>query len=462
MKKLFSLLLAALLLGVLPAAAQEAETPYLVLLEDAPLSLLSEDLTPVAPESGVYLVPSAAEAQALVEKGLASVCAPDCTVELLDVLTVPSPDDSAKSWHYQAIGADYPAAAGLTGKGVRIGVVDSGVYLAHPDLVEANIENGWNYADKNSDVSDTVGHGTFISGLLVAQPDNASGICGLCPGATVVPLKAFTAHTGFLADALCAVEAAWSEYHCDIIHMSFGILYAEMSEEHRQLMEITIATASEHALLVAAAGNGNGTDAYYPAACENVLSVAAVSKDLTRWSNGVSGSQYNETVDLAAPGAGLTSLSTTGGLKTGSGTSYAAPLVSGAAALLLEREPDLAPAAVTRRLLDTAVDLGAPGRDDQFGAGLVSLPRLLMTETAATPAADGRYFVQLPQGGSVITARYTQSGQLVEAAVEALPPYAFGYYTPALGSFLLDSLYRPLCEGNAQCALRMISSESQR
>ena len=448
MKKLFILLLAALLLGALPAAAQEAETPYLVLLENAPLSLLSADLTPVAPESGVYLVESAAEAQALVDQGLASVCAPNCTVELLDALAVSSPNDSAKSWHWQAIGADYPAAAGLTGKGVRIGVVDSGVYLAHPDLVEANIENGWNYADKNSDVSDTVGHGTFISGLLVAQPDNASGICGLCPGATVVPLKAFTAHTGFLADALCAVEAAWSEYHCDIIHMSFGILYAEMSEEHRQLMEVTIATASEHALLVAAAGNGNCTAAYYPAACENVISVAAVSKDLTRWSNGVSGSQYNETVDLAAPGGSLTSLSTTGGLKTGSGTSYAAPLVSGAAALLLEREPDLAPAAVTRRLLDTAVDLGAPGRDDQFGAGLVSLPRLLMTQASATPAADGSYFVQLPQGGSVITARYTQSGQLVEAAVEALPSYAFGNYTPGLGDFLLDSMYRPLCGKN--------------
>ena len=384
----------------------------------------------------------------MVEKGLASVCAPACTVELLDVLTVPSPDDSAKSWHWQAIGADYPAAAGLTGKGVRIGVVDSGVYLAHPDLVEANIENGWNYADKNSDVSDTVGHGTFISGLLVAQPDNASGICGLCPGATVVPLKAFTAHTGFLADALCAVEAAWSEYHCDIIHMSFGILYAEMSEEHRQLMEVTIATASEHALLVAAAGNGNGTDASYPAACETVLSVAAVSKDLTRWSSGVSGSQYNETVDLAAPGGGLTSLSTTGGLETGSGTSYAAPLVSGAAALLLEREPELTLAETTQRLLDAAVDLGAPDRDDQFGAGLVSLPRLLMSETSAIPASDGTYFVQLPQGGSAITAQYTESGQLVEAAVEALPSYAFGNYTPGLGDFLLDSMYRPLCGKN--------------
>ena len=450
MKKLFALLLAAaLLVGVLPAAAQKAETPYLVLLEDAPLSLLSEDLTPVAPESGVYLVPSAAAAQELVEKGLASVCAPDCTVELLDVLSVPSSDDSAKSWHWQAVGADYPAAAGFTGAWVRIGVVDSGVYAAHPDLAGAKIETGWNYADKNSDVSDTIGHGTFITGLLVARPDNASGICGLCPGATVVPLKAFTAQTGFLADALRAVEAAWREYDCDIIHMSFGMLRAGMSEEHWQMMADTMATASEHALLVAAAGNSNGTDAYYPAACENVISVAAVSEDLTRWSNGISGSQYNETVDLAAPGEGLTSLSTTGGLKTGSGTSYAAPLVSGAAALLLEREPGLSPAEVTRRLLDTAVDLGAPGRDDQFGAGLVSLPRLLMTQASAAPAADGSYFVQLPQGGSVITARYAQSGQLVEAAVEALPPYSFGYYTPQLGRFLLDSLYRPLCGRNA-------------
>ena len=207
-------------------------------------------------------------------------------------------------------------------------------------------------------------------------------------------------------------------------------------------------TASEHALLVAAVGNGNGTAAYYPAACDNVIGVAAVSEDLTRWSNGVSGSQYNETVDLAAPGGGLTSLSPTDGLETGSGTSYAAPLVSGAAALLLEREPELTLAETTQRLLDAAVDLGAPDRDDQFGAGLVSLPRLLMSETSAIPASDGTYFVQLPQGGSAITAQYTESGQLVEAAVEALPSYAFGNYTPGLGDFLLDSMYRPLCGKN--------------
>ena len=60
----------------------------------------------------------------------------------------------------------------------------------------------------------------------------------------------------------------------------------------------------------------------------------------------------------------------------------------------------------------------------------------------------GTYFVQLPQGGSAITAQYTESGQLVEAAVEALPSYAFGNYTPGLGDFLLDSMYRPLCGKN--------------
>src|SRR5699024_5040628 len=137
--------------------------------------------------------------------------------------------------------------------------------------------------------------------------------------------------------------------------------------EQREIFEAAMAAASQHALLVAAAGNGNGTAAYYPAACDNVIGVAAVSEDLTRWSNGVSGSQYNETVDLADPGGGLTSQSTTDGLETGSGTSYAAPLVSGAAALLLEREPELTLAETTQRLLDAAVDLGAPDRDDQYG-----------------------------------------------------------------------------------------------
>src|SRR5699024_9544472 len=124
------------------------------------------------------------------------------------------------------------------------------------------------------------------------------GLSGLCPGVTLVPLKAFSSTTGNLSDALAAVEGAWSDYNCDIIHMSFGILEAGLTAEQREIFEAAMAAASQHALLVAAVGNGNGTAAYYPAACDNVIGVAAVSEDLTRWSNGVSGSQYNETVDL--------------------------------------------------------------------------------------------------------------------------------------------------------------------
>lgn len=446
MKKwIVSALAAALLLGTLSVGAREPETPYLVLLEEQPvLRLAANGLTPVAPESGVYLAEDRTAAEALVEQGLASVCAPDCTVELLGSLTVPTPNDSETSWHWQAIGADYPAAVGLTGAGVRIGLVDSGVSLDHPDLAGADIETGWSYIDGNTDVSDGVGHGTFIAGLLLGRPDNGMGLSGLCPSATLVPLKAFSSTTGTLSDALAAVEDAWSKYNCDIIHMSFGILRSSLSVSQREILEAAMAEASQHALLVAAAGNGNGTAAYYPAACEGVLSVAAVSQDLERWTSGIYGSQYNETVDLAAPGGSLTSLSTDGSLETGSGTSYAAPLVSGAAALLLEREPDLTGAEVTARLTESAQDLGESGRDDEFGAGLLRLDRLLMTEASVTPAEDGTYLVQLPQGGSRITARYTEHGQFVEAAVEQLPPYSFGYITPAPNAYLLDANCRPL------------------
>ena len=439
------ILTTVILLGALPAAALEPEEPYLVLLQEHPVSLLAADkLTPVAPESGIYLVEDRGTAEAMVEQGVALACAPNCTVELLGDFTVPTPNDSGSSWHWQAIGADYPAAVGCTGKGVRIALVDSGVYVDHPELKAAKIEPGWNYVDGNEDISDGVGHGTFIAGLLAAQPDNGAGICGLCPDATLVPLKAFSATTGTLDTALAAIEDAWRKYDCDIIHMSFGILAQSLKEENRLIMEAALETASEHALLVAAAGNSNGTAAYYPAAYEGVLSVAAVSQGLSRWTSGFYGSQYNDTVDLAAPGGDITSLSTSGELIIGSGTSYAAPLATAAAALLLEREPELTGAELTERLMASAQDLGEPGRDDEYGAGLLRVDRLLMEDATAAAAEDGTYFVQLPQGGSLISAAYDDDGRFLGAQVKTLPEGTFGYYTPAADVFLLDEAARPL------------------
>jgi subtilisin family serine protease len=129
-------------------------------------------------------------------------------------------------------------------------------------------------------------------------------------------------------------------------------------------------------VLVAAAGNaGPKSPPLYPAADPNVIAVTATDAEdkLLRAAN------RGRHIALAAPGVDILAPAPHARYQTTSGTSIAAAHVSGLAALLLERKPDLTPDAIRKILLSTAADLGAKGRDDQFGAGLADAYRALMS-----------------------------------------------------------------------------------
>ncbi|MDX6480556.1 MAG: trimeric autotransporter adhesin [Gaiellaceae bacterium] len=269
----------------------------------------------------------------------------------------------SSQWALQAIGA--PAAwdrtAGSTN--VTVAVLDSGVDLHHPDLA-ANLVPGWNFVDNTSDPSDDLGHGTHVAGIIGAIGGNGVGVAGAGSHVSIMPLKICDAGGSCsLDDEVSALQYA-VDHGAKIANASFGGNYGGYQPE-----EDAIAAAGRKGLLyVAAAGNAgydNDLMPFYPASypLDNIISVAATTS-----SQGLASfSDYGFTsVLVAAPGQDILStmltsgpLSNPSGYGALSGTSMAAPQVTGAAALLWAEHPDWTMQQVRMRLLTTASPLAS-------------------------------------------------------------------------------------------------------
>jgi subtilisin family serine protease len=249
-----------------------------------------------------------------------------------------------------------------SGAGVRIAVIDGGVDRAHPALANAAIVE----RDLTGEGAAAEAHATAVVGALVGN--GAGGVAGLAPGAEVLALRACIAPrpdamparclTSNLARALDAALAAGSR----VINLSVA------GPPDRIVARMVAAAVRAGALVVAAAGNGGPRAApAFPAALSPVLAVTAVDARgrLYRKAN------RGEYVDLAAPGVELRCLTTRAGSALASGTSFAAPRVSAAAALLLELDGALAADRLAALLAETARDAGPRGADREFGAGIV-------------------------------------------------------------------------------------------
>lgn len=369
-----ALALAAVLLGPpLPAAgAAEASAEYdgwLFRVEPDAVLLAADvpGVEAVSAEHGLYRAETQGAALAFAGLEGTTWIEPNYYVTLLD-----TPDDPyyGQQWSLKAIGAEAAWGMGLSGAGVRIGVVDSGIYAEHEDLAEADILPGHNYMSENGDTTDTFGHGTFVAGVIAATADNGLGVAGLAPEAELVPLKCFEGRRSTVAAVTAAIYGGVDDYACDILNLSFGV-----TEDTNALRDAVEHAQERDALLVAAVGNAGTETLYYPAAYEGVVGVGSVGEML----EAASATQHNESVLLAAPGERVLGLGISGPSDyiTGSGTSYAAPCVTAAAALLLEGKPELAAEELLHLFCDSAEDLGMEGYDTTFGHGLLSLPTLL-------------------------------------------------------------------------------------
>ncbi|MBQ8249812.1 MAG: S8 family serine peptidase [Clostridia bacterium] len=248
------------------------------------------------------------------------------------------------------------------GNDIKVAVIDSGCH-AHDELVD-NLLEGKNYIDGTTDVSDNQGHGTHVSGIIAAQMDNV-GVVGVAPKAKIVPLKCFETGKSTNVDALLqAIYEAVDVYGCKIINMSWGA-----AVNIPDLQEAIEYAAGKGVILIASVGNDNSVDLRYPAAYDCVVGVGSVDSSKVHSSF----SQYNTSVTVVAPGEDVPSTYKTGGYANMSGTSQAAPMVSGMAALALSMDEDMTSAEFRELLTNSTEDLGDEGYDVKYGYGLVDM-----------------------------------------------------------------------------------------
>lgn len=318
----------------------------------------------------VAYLPNTAAARALEhEAGVLSV-EDDIVIR---ALAKPAPVPAAQTVPWGVLRILAPAAWGVTtGDPVKVGIIDTGIDASHPDL-SVNLKGGVSCVVYTSKYADDNGHGTHVAGI-VAAVDNGLGVVGVAPQADLYAIKVLDRKgSGYLSDIIRGMDWAVAN-GMHVVNMSLGT----------NTYSAAFALAAERVaragvVQVAAAGNdGPGADTVdYPGAFPHVLAVGATASNDVIASFSSRGAQ----VAVAAPGVSIHSTYKSGTYATLSGTSMAAPHVTGTVALVLTRsvgtwdadgdgrwDPDELGAC----LRSTSLDLGLPGSDTAYGAGLVS------------------------------------------------------------------------------------------
>jgi subtilisin family serine protease len=281
-----------------------------------------------------------------------------------------------EQWNLDLIEAD-AAHSVSTGAGATVAIVDSGVQADHPDLA-GRIGPGYDFVDHDTTPQDGDGHGTHVTGIIGAASGNGVGIESVAPGATLMPVRVLGDDGGGNIDDV-ARGIDWAREHgADVVNLSLGSDVPLVGATGGDSFDAAIRRAIAAGIVVVAAAGNNGVPVCeQPAAGDGLLCVGAVDRRRQRSFF----SSFGAGLGLVAPGG---SGASSAGSQVGedvlssysgstyrelAGTSQAAPHVSGVAALLVAR--GVRGQAAVKRLLATATDLGTPGTDAEYGAGLV-------------------------------------------------------------------------------------------
>jgi len=315
---------------------------------------------------------------------------------------------------------------------VTVGIVDTGIYLDHPDLegqfwtnpgeVKNGVDDddngyvddvrGYDFVDQPNEVADGefqnrdpdpspdslgfyAGHGTSVAGVVAAQPaDSTVGVVGVAPDTRIVALRALAGNGVGQTDDIAAAIVYGAQQDLDVLNLSFG------RDRSTPLLRDAIDYAvSQGTIVVASAGNDGAVDKpHYPSDYPSVISVLWLAKDGKNTPD-FSRSQYGIGVDLGAPGSSVfTTQYPRSRLLDGeavrrddlygssSGSSFSAPQVAGAAALLRSVDSTLTPGAVRSILTGTAADIDEAAWDHTTGAGRVDVARSLLQPYPARTA----------------------------------------------------------------------------
>ena len=282
-----------------------------------------------------------------------------------------SPTSYMYQWVHDAVNT-YEAWGVTTGSSsVKVAVIDTGVLTTHEDLAgKVTVVDMTDIIDAD-DNDDSVGHGTHVAGIIAATSDNGKGGAGIAPGVSILSIKALLEDGGDDSWIAIAIGRAVEE-GADIINMSLG------SYHYSSTVNASIQDALSHGVtVIAAMGNDGSNSMCYPAAYDGVIAVAAVNNDFRR----ASFSNYGSWADIAAPGVDIVSTINVSdsSYELMDGTSMAAPVVSGVAALYLSKNPDITPAALEKKLEASVTKSSS----SSIGSGVIDAAKLFFGDRTA-------------------------------------------------------------------------------
>nr|BFE62487.1 type VII secretion-associated serine protease mycosin [Dactylosporangium thailandense] len=307
----------------------------------------------------------------------------------------------AREWHVSALGLT-EAHKSSQGDGVVVAVMDTGVDTKHAELAGAVLPGkGFGEGNVSDGRSDSVGHGTAVAGLIAGRGlPGGGGVLGVAPRALILPLQTLRGDDGLGVPGFLAEGIDWA-----VDNGAKVICVAGGTTQDEQVQEAVDRALRADVVVVAAVGNlPRQTTVAFPASLPGVLAVGGTDRDGEHAPVSVTGPQ----TQVAAPATDIISTGLDGNYTVSTGTSDATAIVAGVVALVRARYPGLSGAEVVRRITATAVDKGAPGRDDEFGFGIVDPVAALTADVRplpGSPAASPGSAVRGGQepGGSGVT-----------------------------------------------------------
>ncbi len=349
----------------------------------------------------------------------------------------------------------------ITGKGVGVAVLDTGIDTDHPDLADAIVDQQCfssgtrscapNNLPRSPSAEDEQGHGTAVSGIIASR-GRQSGV-GVAPGASIVAVRVFRdqggAPTSDIVDGLDWVLIRQNQHNIHVVNMSLGSGGSNGTNCDNEFASVKSAfqrlVARGVAIFVATGNNGYPDRVSFPACISNSIAVGATfdaSFASAPYCPGMGAvtpltiacfTNRGRALDILAPGVLITHPKMGGGLDSGAGTSFAAPMAAGVAALMFEANPDLRPSDVERILKNTGTPIRHPESGDEVPLvnALAAVEAVLPATATPTRTATAGPVTPTPTATATRTAAPTATGTTVpgpststatQTATQTTPP----------------------------------------
>lgn len=389
------------------------------------------------------------------EEALVNALSKNPRVEFVEVdalippSVIPNDTDYSKQWHLPVINA--PAAWDTTqGQGTIIGIADTAVDKDHPDLLNNLLTNlGYNFYHNNTDydayyTNGFYDHGTYVAGVAGAVGNNGRQVAGVAHQVKIIPMRvADNSGYGCISCMARGMEHAVNN-GARAINFSFDMCNPDGYP--------TIKLAAENAfnkgmLTIIGAGNQRTRVGYK--ADDTFICVSGTTKPNAEGTEILSGySSYGSYVDISAPMENIYSTAVGGSIGPVTGTSFAAPIVTGTVALIANANPGLTASQIRQILFDSAKDLGTTGWDEKFGWGRVDAaaavalaltyeapapdtqqPTATITAPANGATVSGYVSIDISANDNVGVARVDLYMNGSNIATDNSSPYSFGWNT---------------------------------